>query len=414
MISNLIRYLRGYLLIRIHGDSLERFINLCRFQNIHLWNLLSKNNRYELCISISDFRRIRPIRRKTGVKLQIIERIGFPFFLYRFSNRKLFFAGFTAFCICMYLLCNTVWNIEISGNQYYSSESLTEYLSANKTHIGMAAKDVNCESIVRMLRGHYQDIVWVSVSLEGSQIKIQIKENTQQTVSPSAEASDSSDKQAQDLVAVKSGKITKIITRSGVPLVHEGDEIQSGDILISGYLPIKNDSGEITGYQSQSADADIYAAVTYPYEEILNTVYQAKTYTKNQKYGCYIRIKNTFYALHSVSPAKQQEIHTTEIAPKLLPSLSIPVRFGMQTAKSYEFVSKKYTKEEITRLLSEHFHQFCVDLEKKGVQITENSVKIYLGDSASSAKGIVYANEKTGILKPSQRPEPENERTITP
>ena len=46
--------------------------------------------------------------------------------------------------------------------------------------------------------------------------------------------------------------------------------------------------------------------------------------------------------------------------------------------------------------LSEKFHRFCQDLEKKGVQILENDVKIYCGAEWTSAQGILVLEEKTG------------------
>lgn len=40
-----------------------------------------------------------------------------------------------------------------------------------------------------------------------------------------------------------------MITRRGTPLVKKGDQVEKGDLLVSGLLPIYNDSQEIIGYE---------------------------------------------------------------------------------------------------------------------------------------------------------------------
>ena len=42
------------------------------------------------------------------------------------------------------------------------------------TTMGMQKKNVDCQGIVKALRKEYNDIVWVSASLDGSRLKIQI------------------------------------------------------------------------------------------------------------------------------------------------------------------------------------------------------------------------------------------------
>ena len=42
---------------------------------------------------------------------------------------------------------------------------------------GDAKKEADCRKIVKEIRTQYDDVVWVSASLDGSRLKIQIKEN---------------------------------------------------------------------------------------------------------------------------------------------------------------------------------------------------------------------------------------------
>jgi len=76
LLSRLICYIKGYLRIRIAGYSTERFLNACRHRGIYLWGLQAVSGAYEMNISISGFRKLKPIIRKTGTKVSIVERFG--------------------------------------------------------------------------------------------------------------------------------------------------------------------------------------------------------------------------------------------------------------------------------------------------------------------------------------------------
>ena len=55
--------------------------------------------------------------------------------------------------------------------------------------------------------------------------------------------------------------------------------------------------------------------------------------------------------------------------------------------------------------MSTNFHKFCVDLEKKGVQILENNVKIYCDTVRASARGNLTLSEQIGENRTSSKKE---------
>ena len=83
MLLSIIRYIKGYLCIKIIGYSPERFLNLCRHHHIYLWGLTPHMHDYEMFISISGFRKLKPILKKTKTKVVILNRYGLPFFLHK-------------------------------------------------------------------------------------------------------------------------------------------------------------------------------------------------------------------------------------------------------------------------------------------------------------------------------------------
>lgn len=79
MLLDIIRYVRGYLQIRVSGSSVERFLNACSHRGIYLWGLRPVGQAYEMNITIKGFRQLKPVLRKTGTRVVIIKRTGLPF-----------------------------------------------------------------------------------------------------------------------------------------------------------------------------------------------------------------------------------------------------------------------------------------------------------------------------------------------
>lgn len=417
MIIKIIRYLNGYLRIRITGYSPERFLNLCSHHHICLWGLKPCGHAYEMYITLNGFRKLKPILRKTKMKVSVRQRIGLPFFLHRYRKRKIFFAGALLCLILIYGMSLCIWNIHIDGNYSRTVPTLLEFLESRNVRHGMPKKDVDCSRIVKDIRAEYDDIIWVSASIQGTRLIIRIKENMdtmpeeqeESNANPSTEPDTgtsadhlSPPEAPTDLVADIDGTVTKIITRKGVPQVEPGSQVKKGDLLVSGQVPVLNDSKEIVNYQYHIADADIFIRTEIPYENKLPLIYQKKNYTGKKRYFPYLTFGN--FHMKTTFPKntfKNYDIFRNEYQLKLGENFYLPVSFGLETAKSYTFSRENYTKEEIQTILSADFERFCADLKKKGVQILENNVRIYKDNGYAVARGRLIVITPTGeTVKP--------------
>ena len=392
MIRSFIRYLRGYVKIRVEGYSPERFLNLCCFHHIFIWGLVPAGNAYEMYMSLSGFRKIRPFTRKTHTKAVILKRCGFPFFLKRYEKRKLFFISLLFCAVLLKVYSLFIWDIHFEGNQKWPDETLSEFLDSKGVAPFMLKSSVSCADIVKDIRKEYNDIVWVSASIDGSRLKVQIKEN-EDTFKEETDVSQ--EEHPTDLVAETDGVITEIVTRSGVPQVHVGDTVKAGDILVSGRIEVKNDSGEVVGYQYQKSDADVFADTQIEYSDSMPLTWQDKVYDGRKRYKWYVRLFDWTISAGTVkSSFEHSELASSETQLKIGENFYLPVSFGFERAKSYDFQEKEYTQDEIREKLSLDFRRFCDELEEKGIQIRENSVKIHIGADSASASGSVYLNQR--------------------
>lgn len=390
MLINLMKFIRGYLKIQVYGFSPERFINLCSNRNILIWGLENQNHQYEMFLSVRDFKKIKPILKKTNTKLKITERHGLPFFLYKYRKRKMFFGGIILFSIILYILSLFIWDIDVSGNYSRTDNVILDFLSQNDVYHGMLKKQISCEQIEQMIRSEYDDIIWASAQIKGTRLLIRVQENTDvgmitENATPS------------DIIATKDCIITSIITRKGTPMVTQGSVVKKGDVLVSGRVDVYNDNGEIADYQYYAADADIYAKTLEEYNEEFDIKYTSKNYTENEKLRFYLRILNKKINIRSGKISyNEYDMITNESQLKIGNNFYLPFILGKVQIKEYVSTSSTYTKDEAIARGNKMLKEFCENLIEKGVQIVENNVKIHIGKKSCKIDGFLVVIEKIG------------------
>ena len=396
MLRYILNNLAGYLRIRVEGYSPERFLNLCCYHGIFLWNLRPAKGAYEMNIRVRDFRRLRPMVRKSRAKVRIIQKRGAPFFIHKYRGRKLFFTG-SVIAICLiFLLSSFIWRIQIDGNLARTDEVLLSFLTEKGIACGMAKKNVDCDRIEKDIRMEYDDIIWVSAYVHGSCLKIKVRENPdRKELQTEAEA-----EAPMDIVAEADGIIQKIITRKGNPLVREGSEVKKGEILVSGSVEVKNDSDEVTGYQYRVSDADIIAQTTVAYTDILDRMHPVWKDNGKKSWRFWIETPGRLYLFgRRELPYPEYNALTCRYILYLERHFPFPVSVRVERSKESRKEEISYTDREAREILSYNFEKFCARLEKKGVQISENDVKIYRETNRYSAKGKLVLSGPFGIVQ---------------
>ena len=398
VIQKIIRYTRGYVRIRVQGYSSERFLNLCSRHEIFIWGVEPAGDTYELFMPLSGFWKIRAIARKTHTKVTVIQRFGLPFFVYQNRRRQAFLAGCLLCIGLLFFYSSYIWDIHFEGNERWTDEALLDFLETRQVKPGTAKYKINCPEIVRDIRQQYPEIVWVSASIDGSRLRVQIKENEALSLEQEKKNIETEElnPSPKDLVASCDGVITSIITRNGVPQVHVGETVKKGDLLVSGRVEIKNDAKEVIDYQYCQADADVFADTQMQYQESIPLIYYEKNYQKNRrKSAWYVKIGRRIisFGVQSTNEKLYEKI-CSEYQICLGEHFYLPVTYGKITVKPYTLKRKKQEKRKVQQILTEKFDSFLKDLEEKGIQICENNVKIHLDENSATADGILYLNQK--------------------
>lgn len=381
----------GYVRVRLTGRSPESFFNLCRSSKILLWNIACEKEEYRFFLLLPDFYRIRPFARKAGVRVRIQEKLGLPFFLYRNRKRKLFAVGAASFFLLLFVLSHFIWNISFSGNLLFTDDMLTGQLREIGVCYGMPKRGVDCDRIEEELRSRCSRIVWVSAHVSGTRLQIRIRENETADGIPLREES------PRNLVAETAGTVVSILVRAGKAVVQPGDEVEKGQILVEGMLPVTNDSGEVERTLFVRADADIRLRTTKIYREWVPHFQTVRSYTGKMQRGFRLRAGAVdILAMPPLAGKRNWDLTGVSRQIVLFGDFFLPVWTEAITAREYEKVERKRTKTELNDLTKAVHESKLQKLTEKGVQIIENDVKILDNSNGWIICGSMTVEEEAG------------------
>ena len=343
----LLKYILGYVRITVEGYYIERFINICTTSKILIWNLKrEKGIKLYLNIGIQDYYKAIKIAKKLKCKVKIEKKRGLPFILNRYKKRKIFVISLFVILIALYTSSNYVWNIEIRVEDNMQLDNILEDVKMAGLETGMKKDKINVEETTNKIRLSRDDISWIGIELKGTNAIVKVVK--------AKEAPEIIDeKDYCNIVAKKSGTITKIIAQNGTALVKPGDEVQEGQVLIQGTM-----EGKYTGIRYVHSLGEVEAIVKYEKTEKISLKKEENVKTGNKEEKYQIKINNfqiNFYK--TLSNFKIYDTIEEEKKFKIFSNLYLPISVCKITNYELEENSKNYTVEEATEIGTQKLEQ---------------------------------------------------------
>ncbi len=230
LILRLWNYIIGYVIINVEGYFLEKFINICTHRSLRLWNVKwQKNSSVVMRLSVADFRKLRPVAKKTQCRVHILKKKGLPFLLQRYRSRKAFVIGAGICIIAFFLISSFIWDISVTGNSDVSTEAIMEKLQENGVMPGTLKYSVNTDELAESMMLQINELARISVVLRGTRIYIDV---TERVKPPDIINKDT----PCDIVAARDGVIYSIVAKEGMETVKIGDTVVKGQKLITGVV----------------------------------------------------------------------------------------------------------------------------------------------------------------------------------
>ena len=414
--------------VRIDGRGMERFFNIAAQRGIVIEKIETKeipaaeydgnrHDRYDnhvekkelekedkkqgktVCFEISprNFKRLKPIARKTDVRLRITEKHGFPFWLILGRRRSLWAGGLAAFFLLIYLSSFYVWDISFDGNHRFTDEMLLHFMDAIPVQCGMRKKEISCGDLEKQIRNAFPEIGWVSAELTGTRLTVHVREND-----GILKAETGSDAPCE-LTAGSDGTVTKIIVRNGIV------RVKAGDILVSGKLPIYDDSETLVKTNLVHADAEVYAETTRTVTWKIPVAEEIRAGTGKKRMGVFFKFLDTEFCFLMPDLKKESswELFMEESQLRFSKNFYLPVYGGILAAREYIPYEKVLTKSEVSDSADRYLNEYMQNLTEKGIQILGSDVKIERSESHWKIHGTLTVVED--IAKESPMPEDQEE-----
>ena len=337
----IIMKITGMVKIKVEGFFIERFLNLCKNENIIFKSLEKKDSSFiTFEIMKSDFRKLKVIARKTGCKVKIEKKTGIPFIINRYKKRKVFAVAVSVIAFFIIGLSNFIWEVEIDGLQNIGEEDFMNYIEEKGIKVGCFKPYINIEQIENEIKIQREDIAWIGIEFYGTKAKVSIKESIKIPEIINKE-------EIVDVVSNYDAKIEKIIVRDGTARVKEGDIVKKGDLLVEGII-----EGKYKEDRKVHADADILGIVLYSSEKFDTYIQKNKVKTGRVESKNSINIKNFKINFNKrVSKFEKYDTIRTNNKIRLFSNFFIPVEIEKIKFEEFYFEDKKYSKEELENMI---------------------------------------------------------------
>ena len=203
----LLRYILGYIRIRIEGYSVEKLINIAIKKKVFFWNVKrEKTTIIYTNIGVKEFKDLIQIAKETNCRVKILDKKGIPFILNKYKKRKIIIFFLLFFIILLMALSQFIWNIKIEGNEKISTEEISSILENKGIKIGILKNSIDKQKIINEIRLERNDIAWIGIEEQGTNITIKIVET-------SAKPEIVNEEDYCNIVANKDAQIVKISAR---------------------------------------------------------------------------------------------------------------------------------------------------------------------------------------------------------
>ena len=363
----LINYLIGYLRIAVEGYYIERFINICKNEKIAVWYLKrDKDVNLFLNVGLKDYKRALKIAKKTKCRVKIQKKKGVPFILNRYKKRKIFGIFLMIIIAATLFSSNFVWNIEIQIENGESIDNIIQDLEETGLKQGEWKNKINTKEIINKIRLKRKDIAWMGIELKGTNAIVKIaKADEKPKIIDENEYC--------NIIADKTGVVTKINAQNGTAVAKVGDTITKGTPLINGWL-----EGKYTGIRYVHAKGEIEAKVWHTKSTKIFFNQTQKEETGNQENKYTIKFNN--FKINLQKKLSKFEIYDTIISEnkfRIFSNFYLPISIEKTTYKEQKEKQVSYTLEQAKNIGIEQLQKELDEEIENKENIVNKNINFY-------------------------------------
>lgn len=255
ILLDIFRWFSGYVDFTASKGFPERFINLCAVNSIDLRNTKVNGENINAEVKAKDYRKLRQIAKKSGMKITVISKHGLYFELHKNKKRVGLLIGAAFFALFMYVTSLFIWNVDVIGCENVSKEYIAQTLAELGVHEGSFKRGIDTEELTNLAMIKLSEKVsWLAINIKGTKATVEVRDFV-----PKRE--DVTYKEPCNIVADFDGLILTLEVYNGHKANFEGNGVNKGDLLISGIFENRNTSsqfmearGKITALHNVSSE----------------------------------------------------------------------------------------------------------------------------------------------------------------
>ncbi len=328
-------YISGYVKVKAYGKGTERLINNLTRRGITVWDVSRHGNDALLFhMEVGDLFKLRQIVRKSDCKVTFLQGKGLPFIWKRVLKNSGFLVGIVAFLLCIFVLSNMIWGIEIHNAKPETEHMIRKELDRMGVKIGNSQFNVDdVDTIQRKLSDRIEVLTWVGVELKGTTYHFQVVEKQQPE---KVEASS-----PQNLVAKKKAIISQMFVEKGKPIVKVNDYVGKGQLLVSGIIGTEKEPEIVPAKGIIKGQTWYKATVSIP----LKTKFRVYDGAEQTQY--YLNVWNVSIPVWGFTkPEYKQYEEDITVRPLHFLQWELPVRLKERVFRSNEEVTREYTEKD--------------------------------------------------------------------
>ena len=215
MIMGLYRYLCGTVRFRCEGAMCERFLNLATAENIKLFGLDKHGLSLSARVKAEEYKRLRPLAKRSMVRMRIVKKQGFPFLVHRHRFRYGLIIGLVLIAALSFYLSGAVLSIKVEGNVLVATQDILDELSDKGIRLFARKGEIPFRQIEQSLTADLPHLSWVGISVNGTTVTVSVKERT---LAPSLVPAN----EPCDIIASEGGVVKKLRALRGEARVSVG------------------------------------------------------------------------------------------------------------------------------------------------------------------------------------------------
>lgn len=262
------RWFPGWVRVETEGGYPERLLNGITARNIQVWRVQRRGEMTRFCCFARDYRRLRPLARRSCVRMRVAQKYGLPFRMHRYRRRRGLLVAVAVYGVLLLLLAPRIWVVDVVGCE---DAALTEQIRAVAAQygvtVGARADQLQIKQLEIAGMDQLPSLAWMTVNPSGSVARVEVAVR-----SPTPQVLDLTN--PSNLVAVRDGLILSMRVPGGDKRVRVGEAVSAGTLLVSGRWETEQGERLSRSYGEVMAQTRRQLTVTVPLTYWRETVQQ--------------------------------------------------------------------------------------------------------------------------------------------